>query len=69
MPVEIIKEKSAQGFTKMLIVPFGYDLKTMTTKFKNKVHELDQKGLNPDGRSNPDKGIFGANGEKVEYLI
>lgn len=65
--LEIIKEKSAQGFTKMLIVPFGYDLKTMAEKFKEKVRELDQAGLNADGSSNPDKGIFGAGGEKVEF--
>ncbi len=65
--LEIIKEKSAQGFTKMLIVPFGYDLKTMVGKFKEKVRELDQAGLNPDGSSNPDKGIFGAGGEKVYF--
>ncbi len=64
---EIIKEKSAQGFTKMLIVPFGYDLKTMARRFKEKVKELDQTGLNPDGSSNPNKGIFGAGGEKVEF--
>ncbi len=54
--LEIIKEKSAQGFTKMLIVPFGYDLKTMAGKFKDKVRELDQT-----------TGIFGAGGEKVEF--
>ncbi len=65
--LEIIKEKSAQGFTKMLIVPFGYDLKTMAEKFKEKVRELDQVGLNEDGSSNPNKGIFGAGGEKVEF--
>ena len=65
--LEIIKEKSAQGFTKMLIVPFGYDLKTMAEKFNDKVMELDRAGLNPDGSSNPDKGIFGAGGEKVEF--
>lgn len=64
---EIIKEKSAQGFTQMLIVPFGYDLKTMCGKFKEKVRELDQTGLNADGSSNPDKGIFGVGGEKVEF--
>jgi len=65
--LEIIKEKSAQGFTKMLIVPFGYDLKTMAGKFKDKVRELDRAGLNPDGSSNPNKGIFGSGGEKVEF--
>ena len=54
--LEVIKEKSAQGFTKMLIVPFGYDLKTMAGKFKDKVRELDQT-----------TGIFGAGGEKVEF--
>ncbi len=64
---EIIKEKSAQGFTQMLIVPFGYDLKMMAQKFKTRVKELDEKGLNPDGSSNPNKGIFGAGGEKVEF--
>ena len=64
---EIIKEKSAQGFTQMLIVPFGYDLKTMAQKFKAKVRELDQSGLNADGSSNPNKGIFGAGGEKVDF--
>ncbi len=53
---EIIKEKSAQGFTQMLIVPFGYDLKTMAEKFKEKVREL---GQGP--------GIFGASGEKVDF--
>jgi len=54
--LEIIKEKCAQGFTKMLIVPFGYDLKTMAGKFKDKVRELDRA-----------TGIFGAGGEKVEF--
>lgn len=64
---EIIKEKSAQGFTQMLLVPFGCDLQIMAQKFKTRVKELDQSGLNPDGSSNPNKGIFGAGGEKVEF--
>ncbi|MBP7058207.1 hypothetical protein KBB06_02595 [Candidatus Gracilibacteria bacterium] len=59
---EIIKEKSAQGFTQMLIVPFGYDLKTMAQKFKAKVRELDQEGINMDGSNNPGKGVFSASG-------
>ena len=53
---EIIQEKHAQGFTKMLVVPFGYDLKTMAERFKVKVRELDET-----------VGIFGAGGEKVEF--
>ena len=64
---EIIKEKSAQGFTQMLLVPFGCDLQIMAQKFKTRVKELDEEGLNPDGSSNPQKGIFGAGGEKVEF--
>lgn len=65
--LKFIKEKSAQGFTKMLVVPFAYDLTNMVEKLAEKVKELDEAGLNADGTSNPNKGIFGAGGEKVEF--
>lgn len=60
---EIIKEKSKQGFTKMLIVPFGYDLKTMCHKFKDKV----RSGINADGTDISNKGIFDVKGKKIEF--
>lgn len=63
---EIIKEKSKQGFTKMLIVPFGYNLKTMLEWFQFKVWNLDQAGRDKDGIG---EGIFGAGGEEVDFDI
>lgn len=65
--LEIIKEKRAQGFTKMLIVPFAYHLDTMTKRFKEKVRELDQEALSPDGLRIESKGVFGANGQKIIF--
>lgn len=64
---DLIKEKSRQGFTKMLIVPFGYDLKTMVGKWKNKLFELDQQGIKADGTDDPDKGVFNAQGQKIQF--
>lgn len=51
---KILKAKSAQGFTRMLIVPFGYDLQVMAEKLYAKIVELQEGG-----------GIFDATGNKI----
>ncbi len=40
---ELVKEKSSQGFTKLLIVPFGYNLKTLAGHFTGIFRAINKK--------------------------
>ncbi len=60
--LEIIKEKSAQGFTKMLIVPFGYDLMTMADSLGQNIMELAL-----DSELGDNKGIFCPDGSLAQF--
>ncbi len=58
---EMLLEKCEQGFTKMLIVPFGYDLNTMGIKFKEKLEEFDKAATDDSG------GILDVKGDRVVF--
>lgn len=58
---KMLLEKCEQGFTKMLIVPFGYDLNKLGKKFKEKVEEFDKAATEDSG------GLKDANGDRVVF--
>lgn len=52
----LIQKKSTQSFTKLLIVPFGYDLKILTGHFTGIFRRIDKE-----------KGIYDSKGNKIIF--